>query len=275
LCYNQLESTQKVVEVVIVEFKMWSTFHYFMMIFPFVLAVVLYSLVKDKPEKTKRTVGIILSILMIGILITRNVYIWTREGTLNPEVIPFQVCHFANFMFLVAVLSRNKVWGTIAWCLNFPAGLVSVIFADGLESNYSTMIDIQAIAYIAGHMLIVTAGIYMLLTGIIQINWKSMKKMYALVACGYIGSVLINSWFNKVFAHTGMDANYFYTYKPEAGTPLEAMFDLGQSYTVLGVTFNPIYLLLLALVGAILLLIMYGIYKIRASTQPRYIRYTT
>lgn len=251
----------------IVEFKMWTVFHYFMMIFPFVLAVILYCFVKEKPVGTKKTVGLILSVIMIGILIMRNVYIWTEEGVLNPEVIPFQVCHFANFMFLIAVLSKNKVWGTIAWCLNFPAGLVSVIFADGLE-RYPTMINIQAIAYIAGHMLIVTAGIYLLLAGLISINWQSMKKMFLYVGCGYVFSVLVNSWFNTIFAHTEIDANYFYSFKPEAGTPLEAMFNLGGNFTVLGVTFNPVYLLLLGIVGGILLLAMYGIYLVKASVHP-------
>lgn len=253
----------------IVQFKMWSLFHYFMMVFPFILAVILYYSAKDKPQKTKKAIGLVLSLILIAILVTRNIYIWTNKGTLNPEVIPFQVCHFANFIFLIAVLSKNKVWGAIAWCLNFPAGLVSVIFADGLADNYATMINIQAIAYIAGHMLIVTTGIYMLLIGTIQISWKSMKQMFGLVGGGYLLSVLINYWFNKVFAHTQIPANYFYTFKPEAGTPLEAMFNLGENYTFLGITFNPIYLLLLGISGGIILMAMYGIYRIQEASRPR------
>src|SRR5690554_6860387 len=253
----------------IVKFKMWSLFHYFMITFPFILAFLLYFLAKDKSEKDKRNVGIALSIIMIAILIMRNVYIWIKMGSLNPEVFPFQVCHFANFIFLLTALSKNRVWGTIAWCLNFPAGLVSVIFADGLENNYATMINTQAIAYIAGHMLIVTAGLYMLLTGLIEINWKSMRKMFLVVGSGYFLSVLINSWFNhQLFAHTNMTANYFYTYKPEVGTPLEMMFNLGKTYTAYGIRFNPVYLGLLALVGLIVFLAMYGIYLLKGPSQP-------
>lgn len=253
----------------IVEFKMWSPFHYFMIIFPFLLALFLYYGVRNRSEKAQRRVSLILSIVMILILIVRNTFIWSARGFFNPEVIPFQVCHFANFIFLIASLSKNKVWGTIAWCLNFPAGLVSVIFADGLENNYATMINTQAIAYIAGHMLIVTAGLYMLLTGLIEINWKSMRKMFLVVGSGYFLSVLINSWFNhQLFAHTNMTANYFYTYKPEAGTPLEMMFNLGKTYTAYGIRFNPVYLGLLALVGLIVFLAMYGIYLLKGPSQP-------
>src|SRR5690554_5178814 len=119
----------------IVKFKMWSLFHYFMITFPFILAFLLYFLAKDKSEKDKRNVGIALSIIMIAILIMRNVFIWIKMGSLNPEVLPLQVCHFANFHFLLPALSEDGVCGTVALCLHFPAGLVSGVFADGLE-NY-------------------------------------------------------------------------------------------------------------------------------------------
>jgi len=246
----------------IIKFEMWSPFHYFMISFSVVLSVILYYIVKNKPDKSKKDLGIILSVIMIAILVMRNVYIWVNQGALNPEVIPLQVCHFANFMFLLAVISKNKVWGTIAWCLNFPAGLVSVIFADGLL-NYPTMINIQAFAYISGHMLIVTTGLYMLFVGIININWQSMKKMFLFISVSYFLSILINSWFNNLFSHTNKTANYFYTFKPESGTPLEAFYNLGENITVLNITLNPIYLLLLGIVGFIVLMAMYGMYKLK------------
>lgn len=251
-------------------FKMWTPFHYFMMIFPFILAIVLWWMVKNKPQENKYRVGLIMTIFMVAILILRNSAIWYRVGTLNPEVFPFQVCHFANIILLLAVLSKNRVWGTIGWCLNFPAGLVSVIFADGLE-GYSTIISIQAFAYIAGHMLIVTAGLYLLLTGFIKIDWQSMKKMYLYVGIGYILSVPVNSLFNTIFAKTEIASNYFYSFKPEAGTPLEDMFALGSNYTALGITFNPIYLALLAVVGFIFLTAMAGLYwLIIKSINPKH-----
>ena len=245
----------------IVEFEMWTPFHYFMIYFPFVLTAILYYLFRSKSDQVKNNVGIALSVIMIGILIMRNVYIWVDEGALNPEVIPFQVCHFASFVFLLTALSKNKVWGTIAWCLNLPAGFVSVVFANGLV-EYPTLLNIQAIAYIAGHMLIVTTGLYMFLVGSISINWKSMKKAYLWGTAGFALSVLINNWFNRLFDHTGVPSNYFYSLTPESGTPLEAMFDLGKSYTILNITFNPVYLLMLGIVGAVLVMAMYGVYHL-------------
>lgn len=247
---------------------MWTPLHYAMMVFPFVLAGVLHYFVRNKPFNTKRNMGLALSVLMIIILIVRNAYIWIDKGALNPEVFPFQVCHFASFVFLLAVLSKDQLWGTMGWCLNFPAGLVSVVFADGLE-NYSTLVHTQAIAYVLGHMLIVTTGLYLLTTGFIRISWQSLKRMYFWAGAGYFLSVFVNNLFNNLFAHTGVDSNYFYSFKPEAGTPLEAMFDMGASYTVAGITFNPVYLLLLAVVGTVVLGTMYGFFLVAKSGIQR------
>lgn len=243
-------------------FEMWSTFHYFMMIFPFVMAITLYFIFRNKSERTKQWVAILLGFIMLIILILRNVYIFDKRGGLNPEVIPFQVCHFANIIVVFAAVSKKKIYRTIFWCLNFPAGLVSVIFADGLE-NYSNIWNMQGIAYISGHMLIVVVGLYMLLVKMIEIDFKTFKQMLKVIGVFYILSVFINNWFNHIFSHTNTDANYFYTYKPESGTPLESFFNLGNNINLSGFVFNPIYLLLLAFAGLIIFIIFYGLYLLR------------
>ncbi|ERJ12879.1 TMEM164 family acyltransferase [Haloplasma contractile] len=242
------------------QFEMWSYFHYFMIVFPFILTIILYLYVRKKSYSVKRNIALLMGIIMVIILALRQIYIFNKDGGLSPEVIPFQVCHFANFtMLLVAINKRYRVIGAISWCLNFPAGLASVIFADGLE-NYSNVLNMQGIAYILGHMLIVSMGLYLLLTKMIKINLKTLFKMYKVVTVLFLASVLINNWFIKIFNEK---SNYFYTYTPEKGTPLEDLFNLGLNYELLGITFNPIYLLLLAGVGFILTFIMFLISKIR------------
>ncbi len=243
-------------------FDMWSQFHYFMIYFPFILALVLYYIYRKKSDKQQQIVAIVLSILMVLILLARAIFMIDKKGGLNPEAIPFQVCHMANFMMLFASFKKSKTIGAIAWCLNFPAALVSVIFADSL-TNYDNILNIQGLAYISGHMLIVAGGFYMLLVGIIEIDKKAFKNMFKIVGIMYVLSVFINNWFNQLFAHTNTDANYFYTFKPEDGTPLEMFFDLGKNYQVASMTYNPIYLILLAILGAIILTIFYLLYRLR------------
>ena len=242
------------------QFEMWSYFHYFMIIFPFVLAIILYFFSKEKEFSVQRKIALVLGIILVIILFIRQVYIFNTEGGLNPEVFPFQVCHFANFLMLIVAINKNyRVIGAIAWCLNFPAGLLSVIFADGLE-NYSNLFNPQALAYISGHMLIVTAGLYLLMIKMIKINKRTLFKMYKVVGLLYLLSVLVNNWFVDIFNEK---ANYFYTYTPEKGTPLEPLFNLGSNINFLGITFNPIYLMSLAAIGVIFMYIMYLIAKAR------------
>ena len=241
------------------QFEMWSAFHYFMIIFPFVLAVVLHKVTQNKPFTVKRHVAIVMGILLIVILAVRQIYILNTDG-LGPEVFPFQVCHFANFLMLVVAVNKNfRVIGAIAWCLNLPAGLVSVIFADGL-TNYSNALDIQGLAYITGHMLIVTMGLYLLLTRMIQIDRRTLLKAYKILVPLYVLSVVVNNWFVDIF---GEQSNYFYSYAPEAGTPLEDIYTLGSTITVSGLTFNPVYLIFLAIIGAVVMYLMYLLAKLR------------
>lgn len=242
-----------------VKFEMWSYFHYFMIIFPFVLVIILYLYSKEKEFSIKRKIALVIGIILVIILFLRQIYIFNQEG-LNPEVFPFQVCHFANFlMLMVAINHRYRVIGAIVWCLNFPAGLVSVIFADGLK-NYANILNPQALAYISGHMLIVTMGLYLLMVKMIKIKLKTLFKMYKVIGLLYLLSVLINNWFVDIFNEK---SNYFYTYTPEQGTPLETLFNLGSNINLLGITFNPIYLISLAAVGVIFMFLMFLIAKAR------------
>ncbi|GEK90025.1 Integral membrane protein (intg_mem_TP0381) [Alkalibacterium putridalgicola] len=241
------------------QFEMWSPFHYFMMIFPFVLAAVLYKMTQKKTFAVKRRVAIVLGIILVLILAARQIYIFNNDG-LGPEVFPFQVCHFANILLLIVAINPNlRVTAAIAWCLNVPAGLVSVVFADGLE-NYSNVLNTQGLAYISGHMLIVTTGLYLLLTRMIQIDWRELLKAYEVLAVLYVLSVVVNNWFVAIFDEK---SNYFYSYAPEAGTPLEDLYNLGSTIEAFGLTFNPVYLLSLAVVGAAVMFLMYLLAKLR------------
>ena len=235
------------------QFEMWSPFHWFMMVTPFILAIVLYIIMRDKSFNSQRTAAIILGIILVFILTVRQIFMLAEYGV-GPEVFPLQVCHFGNILLLIVAINRKyRTIGTIAWCLNFPAALVSVIFANGLE-NYDNAFDIQGLAYIFGHMLIVTASLYFLFTHIIQINFRTLLKAYIILFPVFLLSVVLNNWFADMFNET---SNYFYSYTPEAGTPLETMYNLGAPVTAMGLTFNPVYLLVLSAAGAVVMFIMY------------------
>ncbi|GAB2496105.1 hypothetical protein GCM10008929_17420 [Alkalibacterium psychrotolerans] len=235
------------------QFEMWSTFHYFMIIFPFVLAVILYIFTLDKAFAVKRRVGIAMGIILVGILATRQIYVFSADG-LGPEVFPFHISHFANILLLIVAINPNLgVTSAIAWCLTVPAGLAAVVFADALET-YSNVLSIRGLSYILGHMLIVATGLYLLLTEMIRIDRRALLKAYATLVPLYVLSVIINNWFTDIFNE---QANYLFTYDPGSAGPLVYLYNLGSDITVSGITVNPVYILSLTIIGVVVMFLMY------------------
>src|SRR5690554_6777063 len=156
-------------------FKMWSYFHIFFILSPLIFALVLYCFTKNFTYNKNRKIGLGLSIICIIILLLRNVEIYFKVDAINPEIIPFQICHFANFVLLFAFFKDNKTMFATALCFNLPCAILSIVFANSLE-NYATILNFRGIAYILGHMLIVGISIWALLVGFVRIKKKDIKS---------------------------------------------------------------------------------------------------
>lgn len=234
-----------------------------MIVFPFVLGVFLYKITQDKPFTVKRNVAIAMGMTLVGILATRQIHIFITDG-LGPDVFPFHVSHFANILLLIVAINPDlRVINAIAWCVNVPAGLAAVVFAGGLET-YSNVLSIRGLAYVSGHMLIVATGLYLLLTKMIRIDRRALLKAYEIMVPLYLLSVIVNNWFTDIFNER---TNYFFTNDPGSAAPLEYLYNLGSEITVSGVTFNPVYILSLAIIGAVVMLLMYLLAKLYYSSQ--------
>jgi hypothetical protein len=146
------------------------------MLSPFIFAIIMYLFTKNLKAETNRKIGIILSIICIVLLLLRNIEIFIKSGyRIQPEIFPFQICHFANFILLFAFLFKNKTMYTIAFCFNLPFAFLSILFANSLE-NYQTIINFRGMAYIFGHLLIVGVGLWAYFVDLVQINLKSLSK---------------------------------------------------------------------------------------------------
>ena len=84
----------------------------------------------------------------------RNGEIYVKSGyQFQPEIVPFQICHFANFVLLFAFALKNKTLQTVAFCFNLPFAMLSIIFADRLKIIKRFLIGGDGLYF--GHMLIV------------------------------------------------------------------------------------------------------------------------
>ncbi|MGD7046138.1 hypothetical protein [Jeotgalibacillus proteolyticus] len=252
-------------------FQMWSPFHCLFIISPFVLVIGFYFLFKRFDEKTLRVIGMYLSLIGIALLIGRNIEIYFKLNQINPEMIPLQICHLANFFLFFAFLLKSKVLFSTAFCFNLPAAFLSIVFADSL-TNYATILNWQGMAYIWGHALIVAVVLWAYMNGMIHIDFKILRRTMWMVTSMFFLSIVVNNLFMKWMP--GFVSNYFYTIIPQSGTPLELLYNIGKKTTILGMQLNPIYILLLLFVGLSVVFVFYGLYlilnKVRKLERSHY-----
>jgi len=238
---------------------MWSFGHLLFIVSPIIFTVALHYYTKRYTFEQKRTVGVILSVLAIVLLLLRNIEIWVRKDfAFDHEMVPFQVCHFANFVLLFAFVRKSDVAFSMAFTLNLLAAFLSILFADGLE-NYSSLINFRGIAYIFGHILIVVITLWAFFNDFIFIKFKTYVKSVIFVEAMIIISVLVN---NGMFKFYGKYSNYFYTEHPEGGTPLEIPWNMGREYIYNGFKINYMYVIILMLIFPIITYVLYTIAKI-------------
>lgn len=236
-------------------FTMWSLGHYLYLVSPFIAIPILVILTKNRSEETKTKVGIILSLFAILLLVLRNLEIWVNGSfAFNYELIPLQVCHFANIVLLIAFLTKKQMWFNLSLTLNLPAAFVSILFANSL-THYSTILSFRGIAYILGHALLVIIPVWAFAVGFIKLDLKSLVKTFKLVASLYVVSIFINNFIGIV---SGSYSNYFYSIRPESGTPLEMFFNWGNNLFLFDVfQLNIIYLIMTALFGGVVMGTLY------------------
>ncbi|MFW5838898.1 MAG: hypothetical protein ACOC1L_04270 [Bacillota bacterium] len=237
-------------------YTMWSFGHYLFMASPFILWGVLHYLIKDKSYDYKRQFGVWVSLVGVVILLLRNIEIFVvKDFVFHYEIIPLQICHFANFVLLYAFLKDNKTMFAFAWLFNLPAAYMSILFSNGLE-NYETLLTFRGFAYITGHMLIVSLTLWAFSNGFIKLSKSILIKLFTILLPLYITAHIINVLFSVLF---NSSSNYFYTMRPESGTPLELFYTLGNTYMFGSFEINPLYLLLTGLFGFIVILLIYGV----------------
>ncbi len=232
-------------------FQMWSMLHIAYIVSPVVLAILLYRSTKHRGYEKNRQVGIALSVVAVLILVIRNIDIWVRTG-FSYEIIPLQICHFANIVLLLAFIYRNQTLFALSFTLNLPAAYMAIVFANSL-SNYNDFWRIRPQAYFWGHLIIVVIALWAVMVKMVRIDMKVMMRTIRLMILLFISAIIINNLFTLI----GMTPNYFYAMRPENGTPLEIFYNLGDPITIGFFVLLPIYWALTALFAGVIVAILY------------------
>lgn len=238
------------------KFEMWSTLHIIYILSPIILSLIFYFALRKTSPKVKYIIGIIIGIINIGILLTRNINLYLEIG-LDNEVIPLQVCHLGNIIVGIGLISKNKECLIIGFCFNLIPAYGSIIYADSLV-NYQSILTIRAMSYIFGHLFIVVGAIYGIMMYKPRVSFKNGAISYSIVIVLMILAIILNPLFRTKF---GCEANYFYIYNSD-GVPFEFLYDLGKMYTYGWFSINYVYVFSLLVIFTLIYIGLYWIIKL-------------
>lgn len=205
------------------KFELWSFWHYVYILSPFLFTAAIYLPVRNKSQKTKDAVAVVLGIVNLLILLARNVDIYVRVGW-DHEIIPLQVCHIGNIVVGLALLTKKKWLLITGFCFNLIPAFASIIFADSLV-NYATLWAIRPQAYIWGHLAIIVGAIYGLLVYKPDFKKKDVILSVTVLTILLIAAIVYNSLFRELF---DWRPNFFYIFDSD-GTPFGFVYDLCPS----------------------------------------------
>lgn len=231
-----------------------SWYHILMIFAPFVLFGVTWLLLRKKSFKVRWAVGVVIGVISLAILITRNLDLLFRNG-FDPEAIPFQVCHFGSIFVFIALVFKSKIATATIWCVHLVPALFALFFVDAIM-GYKSIFVIKAQAYIWGHIFIVYGALYAVFLRIVRFDFKHFVKAVYIIAFIYVLALFFNSLFNDYY---NFSVNYFFSYSPK-GFPFGAIYYLIEPVKIGWFTIQPVYVLFWTMLALIELFLMFGVY---------------
>ncbi|MDR2380895.1 MAG: YwaF family protein [Bifidobacteriaceae bacterium] len=156
--------------------------------------------------------------------------------------LPLHLCTSASILLPIGLLTRNKPLLNFGFSLGLPAALAAIIFPGEMFQHLSAY-SVHYFLHNIGHILPIVASLAPIAMGWWQPSWRyypfSVGLGLVLMGIAYPVNKLIGS-------------NYFFVNWPEPGTALEFFG------SVLG---RPMYLPVLAVVAALVMAAMFGIWS--------------
>jgi len=236
------------------KFTLWSIWHFIYMPTPILAVIILYRITKRRSYDEKRRLGVALSALCVAMYILRDIEMFIESGFIvTYEIIPFAICHFANFVLLYAFVRDSKSALSFALLFNAPCAVLAIIFASTL-AGYDNVISFKGLAFLLGHLLIVALPFWAFFAGLLRMEYATLKRTFFILLALYAASFAVNNLFGLLF---GTRSNYFYSIWAEPKTPLTWWQIKSLEFTVGDFFFNPVYTLGTAVFGCIIMLLIF------------------
>lgn len=191
------------------KFKMFTIAQLVWIVFLISEIIVLYNVFKKKSEEDRY---ILILILSLSLLVQFN-QLFSSLGELTCKRMPFQLCNIASYIYLFAVLKRNRQAYIFNATINVVGALIAIIVMD---SNTNGILDKGNIHYIVEHSNILVIPILGLLLGVIEPFKKEEYKVFLKWFSIYFLFVFVlGTTFNAIYKATGSDyfkCNYLFMF---------------------------------------------------------------
>lgn len=157
-------------------------------------------------------------LLLASNYIGYGVYVWQHHLASWQQALPFQLCDWAMFTIIVALLTRRRGWTEVSYFWGI-GGTLQAILTPNLEVTFP---DIRAISFFMGHGGIVAGVIYLLVARRFRPTLGSVGRTLAWSQLYFVSTLLVDHL-------TGV--NYgFLLHKPVVASLLDLLPDTRWLY---------------------------------------------
>ncbi|CAN5354225.1 TIGR02206 family membrane protein [soil metagenome] len=170
----------------------------------------------SKPLDLGIAVGFVL--LLVSNYIGHGVYVWQHRLATWQQALPFQLCDWAMFTIIVALLTRRRSWTEVSYFWGI-GGTLQAILTPNLQVTFP---DIRAISFFVAHGGIVAGVIYLLVGRHFRPTLGSVWRTLAWSQLYFVSTLLVDHF-------TGV--NYgFLLHKPVVASLLDYLPDTRWLY---------------------------------------------
>lgn len=162
-------------------------------------------------KRADLAIAIAFVLLLLSNYAGYGIFVWQHHLVSWPQALPFQLCDWAMFTIVVALLTRSRGWTEVSYFWGI-GGTLQAILTPNLQVDFP---DIRAISFFVGHGGIVAGVIYLLVARRFRPTLGSVGRTLAWSQLYFITTLLVDHL-------TGV--NYgFLLHKPEVASLLDIL----------------------------------------------------
>ncbi|MBO5879979.1 MAG: YwaF family protein, partial [Clostridia bacterium] len=166
--------------------------HRFMLYFAFVIPIVLFHLMKNKPQDVKRFLMLYLSVALLWVYIGR----WNLEDLSSPLSWPLHLCNTAMFLIPICIAFKQEKLFNFCLFINVMGSLLAMLLPSELDGLNA--IGTERVSYWVNHYAAFFMPVLLVALKVFK-RPKFKQWVYAVIALTvyFLAMLFVNAWFSN------------------------------------------------------------------------------